>query len=570
MKLSLAICPVGLLGLVRPALTLQANLNVNSFVTTMTEGIIQTLIAVIRLDKAGLEGLLQVVTNKETRVLHLYAQSCKYWKAVDLDRILGWTRELTPENRDVILDPNCLANVDAALNVYENLIAHAIPFKPSRMYGKFTTKNWLDVFSYMPPEYLYKWCHRIPPTLLEKDTLSSINLAKYMNHECLVRDYGTKPTLSASLNRQLLRAPAHDMSRLLLNMENVYYPKLQGLRRQIVHVVCKTKGNSVFARLNAEKLLCPSRVDHDFGEGLRIALTGSDLDNDQRILLVRLGLYVLGIQALLNELRGNCNLVAIEPTQALIRLSLDIVTMDVRLRRELFDIFGISYDEYILGLPENRFSRRKFELVGSPITFQLQYLKRWNFYPRRYLESNSARPSVIPLVHISHPNADYAYVKDAITSLISNRGKFIIRRYLSPGNSPVVRPRVWLSPVNFENLLNLMLYSLVRFQKPAAVLDRQFCALLQRPRSMRAEFKEDFFYQNTPLVEEQVRQQLSARFLHGTRTLDEFTRHYQQSISLLNPSFEYVHMRWRLASITKRSELCLLLTLHDLNSPVSF
>lgn len=490
-----------------------------------TEASIALLLSQSLLYENNFLSVIRLLLGNEVNASLAYGISCKTWTIEVFDRVLEWTLQAHPMYRSALLPPSCLRNVPMMPYALERMMHKKLGMLIPRNLGVGSlhvrrTMSRIDGMLCLPD-----WCIRPPNKKLHPWQLKKVDLASHISILCLVSHYPDKQTILGVLHEQLDTTVPRSLSVLLLNLRHVPTRELIGLRQAVKKIICSKNDQDLFHILNAKVLQCTwlDTFGVDFSQFSKL----SDLPHTDLVLALRL-LLVSFNSSVVMDIVGTLNIDNMILNNDVYDLLRDLVNLSLGDRRIFATRLGLDYDSLTLAKPPEVWAEGSAQMCNMPLDWRINLLLRWHSTPsKRSVECFTGRVSELrPLVHIPGDDVTVEALHQYLTLIVSNNEKFVT---VSEG---LIRPRCWLPAVEFRHVIDVILYSQLRFRRSFTKLSPYYChALLNN--SISGFIEDDLFY-----------------------SLDKSSNDLEDNMGRLRDAVEMASQDWKMHLIMGPDEYC--------------
>lgn len=402
------------------------------------------LFSSVPLDDENIPIVGELLTSPYSNLKPYYGFSCA--NRADLQFVLQNLDNIAEPIRDALLDWSCLVHTPM---VRAQALSRQLPTAVPPIRTLWSQEEWIVAFK--TAQHPSDWCISMPDNFLKEDVLGRIDLVSHLQKSCLKISYNRKRSLLAALHRQLKCASEELLTRFLIEFRGIWLDMT--VHEILTNVVCNSESTTEKAALNAALRYCPglSKEASTVVDKAQALLQGNSSTTYK--------LYLLGL--LVKNMSIPAILATVEPQRL---PAVGVSYRDVHQfavenlsnaraedKQKLLDLLGIQYRKTLLN-----FSTPMSLLMEQSTLLRLAFYRRWYMRP--------ASPGLKPLYYL---NVQMGTLKVMLDYLVSLTG------YVRNGN--VFRPKLWLDSKQLETVLNLLIYSLVRFGSTPIRLDPEFC-----------------------------------------------------------------------------------------------
>lgn len=433
------------------------------------------LISTLELSESNLPNVVRLLSSKEYSTLPHYHIRCHTMNRDEFYSIFDWVRkERHRKYLSLLMSQVCLARLRFRDEAQIALWNHGF----ETMIGDEVTMgvdDWIYVLRHSRPTPSHRWCERIPrEVLLDPKFRRRANLITHLSSFCLFSSYSGKRAVLRAINEQILRVSPLSFSRLLLLL---YWKRKQPSLTNF----WKRKGRAtdIFETLNQDFI---NSEETQFRKTLEACVRRRTLSNNHKALLLRMWLCRVTYDrnhfphALLPIDLSDLG------TQDYYALLTDITAWTPSEERaRLLELLGLTEEDFIPIFRQDLSNQERLAIEIMPRHLQLAHY-RYKFLSLPYISALRAKdnewhplPAVFnPPKYISGITLTHLYLK--VASMSNHPYVFVNEGLIEVDTSQVtvLRPRLWIKENELRNLINIMFYAHVRFDRPIALLAPQY------------------------------------------------------------------------------------------------
>lgn len=512
-----------------------------------------------------LDKLVHLLQNEYAKIDHIYNEGCAFWSVERYKAICKYAKS-HPVSRvkDLLLNRRCLHAVDPTGSVQRRLVSQKVFSAIPIMFEGFDPTTWSHVLQNSDVGYYPSWCVFIPYDVIQESNLDDVDLPAIFTSRCLIGNYPRYDYLMEKLRGQVKDAPSESLARLLLQLlyatertttervtiERITTEQVSSLRNMVKASICAKKDSSLLDMAMKEYLSCFPRGGKIHSH-VKCALEQyQSLSDDTKVVLIRLLLEQSPVKVVIRVLES----IDVSVKNASYGTSISgLLSFATKLpsyaeARRLFTAIGLDYDDELMYAPNGLW-------VSCRHHSDLPRSLKWSYFRRNFMLVGTELPGFIYIDDKTYSlGLTYELLRDNFDQIVDDECNFInIRAAVSGSRQVYVRPRIW-STGKLKDLLIVLIFSHIRFNKPFGVLTNNYCkALYGDPDYLGRLIHEDLVF---------LRRQPNRSELWGDRPLrfSEFALEARDVLKEHAIIFSELMRHWSLNKVFTKENLCSILS----------
>lgn len=507
--------------------------------------VIEGLFSSLRLERDNFPGILKLLRNDYTNLSEAYESSCKWWTLNDFKDIFEWALTLPPIYRDLVLSNGCLEN----MNVPEakGMVRMAgIQWDIERDILSLKSENLRMILKGEALDASNDWCLHVPKSIATSKFLAEIDLPKQMTVACIREEYPLRARLINSLIRQIPTAKRSSLMRLLLNLKVLGRSGPCKLHQAFKEQFCKGPSDKVHSFISAKLFDCEWTLEEDSTVVMTGYLATREIPSTDLALFLQLWLQLSPIRDIIAALSLYPPETQIVESYELIGLFVALFPHSLHTCRLFFQILQLDYDEFALQMPTDLWIKNEINFMQMSPAWRRRYYHKKVRVPTNI--ETTGLPSIDPMRGSSVETA-FDMVERECLAMIDDMQKYSVSKIASVS---IVRPRITLSEDDLEQLVDVMIFSLIVLDKPVALLDSEYCAMLKGSTESIEEFCKCDFFSLTGCNTNDCSEIMG--------TYEDFRQIAEERVNQQKKTISFIYDDWKLQHIRPGRDLCSILS----------
>lgn len=438
--------------------------------TILNERMVEIIFKTTIITEASIHRILKILLQMNVNLQSCYFATCAYRSWADFEVLLEVAENLPSQYRELLLSYSCISKMEFADEARQLIASRKWLMAVPDLDECIDISCWKVVVS--NAERYPSWCSKIPSSYFGMSELwEDSDVIGAVHPDCLTRDWPNVDEVIGLLIDRIETASEESITKFLYSLSRV---------DETVKLL-KLLKDAIASRLSKFDLETPLKTLYEILLGLRGKPLGDWLnvafreaiteDNpDRSVILIKMWFQYSSVEdvaltLLLNpvDLSGASHL-------SLFSLLTDYAFAEykVDLLFQLFNHIKVPLTDLLFSLPPSRNAVHPLRPIAKmTLGWRINYYQKWMMKPPRRKHKIMDQPG-------HYHNTTFEKLKENIKELVSDSKQFACEQ--TDDGILIIQPMDWMcSSEIWEEVLHLMIYSLVVFKRPVALLDSNFC-----------------------------------------------------------------------------------------------